>query len=393
MRQMRSLLLLAISAIALNLFVFILSVPVRAQEGQLDLDAESVVLVEMDTGKIVYEKDASVRLYPASVTKIMTVLLTMQALEEGKVSLQDRVYVSQRASGMGGSQIFLSEGDEVSLEDLLIGILVGSGNDAAMAVAEHVAGSVEGFVELMNEKARELNMQNTSFTNPHGLHDDGHFSSAYDISIMSRELLSYPKIYEWTTIWMDEHFLEGQIKAGKVYLSNSNRLVRFYQGCDGLKTGYTSEAQHNISATALRGDTRFIAVVLKSPTRDRLFADARTLLDFGFSHFQTVPVARANDLMGTLPVDKGKYMWTDIVAGASLSLLVPRGEKVEYEKEIVMPYRLSSPLKKGEKVGELIARWQGEEARVDLVAAEEVPRASYFTLVGRLYARWVQFGR
>ncbi|MGB4563701.1 MAG: D-alanyl-D-alanine carboxypeptidase family protein [Dethiobacteria bacterium] len=228
-------------AIFLLVFSFFLgwgSSPVLAQEEpEFELKAEAALLMETHSGELIWEMEADKRLYPASLTKIMSLLLVMEQLEAGKVSLEDRVTVSARASSMGGSELFLSEGDELSLEELIIGMAVGSANDGAIAVAEYIGGSVETFVEMMNEKARQLGLKNTHFCNPHGLHHPDHYSSARDIAVMSCALLEHPKIHNWSTIWMDEHFLKGKIKSGEVFLSNTNRMILSYPGCDGLKTG------------------------------------------------------------------------------------------------------------------------------------------------------------
>lgn len=358
-----------------------------------DYDVKAALLMEADTGNLIFDLNIDEKLYPASITKIMTVLLVMEALEEGKVNLDDEVYISREAASMGGSQIFLSEGDRLSLEKLLIGILVGSANDASMSVAEHVSGSVEVFVEAMNNRALELGMKNTRFVNPHGLHDENHYSTAYDISIMSRELLNYPKVHELTVLWMDEHFLEGEIEAGEVFLSNTNKFIRYYKGCDGLKTGFTSEAEHCIAATALRGDTRFLTVILGGATSDDRYEAARTLLNHGFSRYQTVPVADKGDIIKVLPVEKGSLTQVNIIAADKLSLMYPRGEKVEYEKEISLPDRLDAPLEKGQKVGEITAVFGEEESSADLIVEQEVARAGYFTIAGRLFTNWLTFGR
>ena len=228
----------------------------------------------------------------------------------------------------------------------------GSANDAAVAVAEYVAGSVEGFVELMNEKARSLGMEQSHFCNPHGLHDPDHYSCAHDVMLMSLALLEYPRIHQWVTIWMDEHFLKGQIRSGEVYLSNTNRMVIDYPGCDGLKTGFTREAGNGISATAQRGKTRFLAVVMGSATEKERYDAARALLDYGFDNFKSVPVIKKGTVVAVLPVDKGSPPEVAVIAANNLSLLLPRGAEEGYEKEVQF-FPLEFPLKKHQKVGEL----------------------------------------
>ncbi|NLA27134.1 MAG: D-alanyl-D-alanine carboxypeptidase, partial [Firmicutes bacterium] len=303
------------------------------------------------------------------------------------------VTVSARASSMGGSEIFLSAGDVVSLEKLLIGMAVGSANDAAVAVAEHVAGSVEGFVGQMNEKARSLGMEQSHFCNPHGLHDPDHYSSARDVMLMSLALLEYPRIHQWATLWMDEHFLKDEIRSGEVFLSNTNRMIMDYPGCDGLKTGFTRDAGNSISATAQRGKTRFLAVVMGSETEKDRYDAARILLDYGFSNFKCLPVIKKGSVVKVLPVKKGSPSEVSVIAAENLSLLLPVGAEEEYEKEVqLIPLEL--PLQKGEKVGEVLLYHDGKEERVvDLVAGEEVRRAPVGMLYMRLLNCIVRFGR
>lgn len=358
-----------------------------------EIKVEAALLMETNSGKIIWEKNSKEKLYPASLTKIMSLLLAMEHLAAGKVSLDDRVTISARASSMGGSEIFLSKGDVVSLENLLIGMAVGSANDAAVAVAEHVAGSVEGFAELMNEKARGLGMEQSHFCNPHGLHDPDHYSCAHDVMLMSLALLEYPRIHQWVTIWMDEHFLKGQIRSGEVYLSNTNRMVIDYPGCDGLKTGFTREAGNGISATAQRGKTRFLAVVMGSATEKERYDAARALLDYGFDNFKSVPVIKKGTVVAVLPVDKGSPPEVAVIAANNLSLLLPRGAEEGYEKEVQF-FPLEFPLKKHQKVGEIaVCYGNGEKAGVDLVARDEIRRAPVGTMFLRLLYRWLKFGR
>ncbi len=362
-------------------------------EPEFEIKAEAALLMETNSGKIIWENNSRERLYPASLTKIMSLLLVMEHLDAGNISLEDQVTISARASSMGGSEIFLSDGDVVSLENLVIGMAVGSANDAAVAVAEHVAGSVEGFAELMNEKARCLGLVESHFVNPHGLHDPDHYSCAYDVMLMSLALLEYPQIHQWATIWMDEHFLKDQIRSGEVYLSNTNRMVYDYANCDGLKTGYTQEAGNSISATAQRGKTRFLAVVMGSETEKDRYDAARILLDYGFNNFKGVPVIKKGAVVEVLPVDKGSPSEVSVVTARCLSLLLPQGAEEGYEKEIeLMPLEL--PLEKGQKVGEMVVSYgAGEKVTVDLLAEEEVRRAPVTTMILRLIYRWLRFGR
>ena len=362
-------------------------------EPEFEIEAGAALLMETNSGEIIWERNSKEKLYPASLTKIMSLLLAMEKLAAGDISLDDRVTVSARASSMGGSEIFLDEGDVVSLEKLLIGMAVGSANDAAVAVAEHVAGSVEGFAGMMNEKARSLGMEQSHFCNPHGLHDPDHYSSAHDVMLMSLALLEYPLIHRWVTIWMDEHFLEGEIRSGEVFLSNTNRMIVDYPGCDGLKTGFTPQAGNSISATAQRGKTRMLAVVMDSATEKERYDTARKLLDYGFSNYKGIPVIKKGFLVKRLPVEKGLPPEADVVAARNLSLLLPLSAEEGFEKTMqLLP--LEAPLKQGQKVGEITVLYGGgKKSAVDLVVNEEIRRASAGELFLRLLRRWLKFGR
>lgn len=386
--------------ISLFLSIALLALPLSEAAGvfaqvepEFEIEAEAALLMETNSGKIIWEENSKKKLYPASLTKIMTLLLALEKLAQGQISLGDQVCISARASSMGGSEIFLSEGDVVSLENLLIGMAVGSANDAAVAVAEHISGSVEGFVELMNEKAKSLGLQQTHFCNPHGLHDPDHYSCAYDVMLMSLALLEYPRIHQWATIWMDEHFLKGRIRSGEVFLSNTNRMIIDYPGCDGLKTGFTREAGNGISATAQRGKSRFLAVVMGSPTEKERYDAARMLLDYGFSNYKSVPIVKKEAVVTVLPVEKGSPPELEVIAAENLSLLLPRDADESYTKEVQI-FPLELPLKQYQKVGELtVCYGENEQTTVDLLVHEEVQRAPVGAMFLRLFQRWLRFGR
>lgn len=367
---------------------------VSAQEADFDLKAESALLVDATTGEIIFEKNMHDTVYPASITKIMTLLLSMEALESGKISMEDEVVISDRAASMGGSQIFLSAGNIVTVEDLLVGISVGSGNDASVAIAEYIAGSLEGFVEMMNQRADELGMKNTWFENACGLHVEGHYSTAYDVMLMSRALLEYPQVHEWFTIWMDEEFLKGKISEEGVFLSNTNRMVRYYSGCDGLKTGYTSPAGHCVSATAERDDARFISIIMNAPDSNTRFAEAQTLLDYAFANFKTVHIAQKGEAMAKVQLEKGTETHVNLVLSDKVGILLKRTDDQDFKTEIKITHSLEAPIEKGEKLGEFVVLGNGKEAaREDLLAEKEVPRASIFQIFKRITSKWVQFGR
>jgi len=382
-------------ALVLVVFLILITLPASTVFGQeFELQSEAALLMEPVTGEVLYSHNGEEKLYPASITKVMTMLLAMEALEEGKVSLDDIVTVSPYAASMGGSQIFLSPGDQVRFEDLLIGVAVGSGNDAAVAVAEHIAGSEEEFAKQMNLRAKALGMRNTNFTNSHGLHDQNHYTTAVDIAKMSRALLNYPQIHEWLTIWMDEHFLEGEIAAGEVYLSNTNRLIRYYQGADGLKTGYTPEAGYCLVATAKRGDTRFLSVVLKAPSGDVRYQESRQLLDYAFAHYMTVPLAAKGEKLGSTSVERGAATSVEIAVAEPLALLVKKGEDTEYDRQLCLEQPLVAPIACGQVVGELAALKEGNEVkRVPVISTQAVAKAGFTDYFHRLFCDWVRFGR
>ena len=375
--------------------LLVLSAASVAAAQEFTFQSKAQLLMDVGSKQILYESNARDKLYPASVTKVMTMLLAMEALESGKVKLDDMIPISERAAAHGGSQIFLSPGDRISFEDLMIGIAVGSANDGAWAMAEFLGGSGESFVQQMNDKAAAIGMTNSNFVNPHGLHDENHYSTAYDIALMSLELLRYPKYHEWATIWMDEEFLKGKIKKSEgVYLSNANKLVRYYHGGDGVKTGFTNEAGNCVSATAKRDDTRFLAVILGAPGRPALFGEAQTLLDWGFANYRSVPVAKKGEVLGKVKVDKGTMQEVELVAKDSFGLLLKKGTKGDVEHEIILPERISAPLSASDEVGTLIVKSaDGEElGQVALVPATEVPKANLITFFQRYTHQWFRFG-
>ncbi|MEW5865276.1 MAG: D-alanyl-D-alanine carboxypeptidase family protein [Bacillota bacterium] len=363
-----------------------LPVCVVAQEKQpgpaptIPITAGSAILMESTSGRVLFEKEPDKRMAPASITKIMTMLLVMEAIEQGKARLEDMVVTSEHAMEMGGSQIWLEVGEEMSLADLMKAIAIVSANDASVAVAEHVAGSEEAFVDMMNQRAKELGMTGTHFVNTTGLPHPDHYTTARDIALMSRALLHYPKVHEWFTTWID------YVRGGKNILVNTNRLVKFYQGVDGLKTGFTEEAGYCLAATAKRGSLRLISVVLNVQDSQQRFKEAATLLDFGFRHYAGVEIAAQGQVMAQLEVTRGVAEKVGVVAKHPLVAVVRRGEEGKVRSEIALPERVSAPIAGGQKIGELVALLDDgtEIGRVDLVAAEEVKRGSVFRIVLRV---------
>ena len=348
--------------------------PARATvAGSPEVDAKAALLMEKETGDVLYEYNAHDKLEPASVTKVMTLLLVMEAIDGGLLSREDTVQVSARAASMGGSQVYLKEGEVMSVHDLLKAVTVASGNDASVALAEHLAGSEGAFVERMNQRARELGMEDTTFLNCTGLPAPGHLTSAYDIALMSRELiLNHPGIREYTTIWMDS------LRDGAFQLANTNKLIRFYEGATGLKTGSTDAAGFCISATAERDGMELIAVILKSTTGDTRSATARSMLDFGFANYTVLDVKPAQALP-PVEVLLGEQEYVQPVLAQGGRLLVEKTQVNSVETSVSLCPDVEAPVTAGQKLGEMTVTIDGQVREViDIVSAQEVERLTTF---------------
>ena len=333
---------------------------------ELTLTSHAALLMEKSTGEILYAQNEHDALPPASVTKIMTVLLTMEAIDSGRIALDDMVTVSAYAAGMGGSQVFLAEGEQMSVDDLLKAVCVSSGNDAAVALAEHVAGVTELFVEQMNNRARELGMKDTHFVNCTGLTAEGHVTSAHDIALMSRELLlHHPEVRNYTTIWMDT------LRSGTFGLSNTNKLIRFYEGATGLKTGFTQEAGYCISATAERDGMELIAVVLHCASSTDRFESAKALLNYGFSNYALVTPEPGE--LPAVPVTLGTSMEITPVLADETPILIDKALAASVETNVRVDGSVTAPVEAGQTLGTLTITSSGQTiAERDLVAPESV---------------------
>jgi len=359
------------------IFIISLVIPVKIlAEGELNIKAKSAILMDYSTRKVIYKQNANEKLYPASLTKIMTLLLGMEALESGKISMSDEVRISAHASSMGGSQLWLEEGEVQTVENLFKAITIRSANDAAVALAEHIAGSEEVFVKMMNEKAKELGMNNTNFMNATGLHHENHYTTAYDVALMSAELLKHEKIHDWLTVYMDE-MLVGKKKDKVQSLVNTNRLIKEYDGTTGIKTGSTSQAGYCLSASAKKGNLHLIAVIMGSDTSKIRFEESMRLLDYGFANYDSIPIGRMGDVVDKVLVQKGNLQYLEVVLEKDSYLLLPKGQSKEITKEIELPEHVESPINKGDIIGQLIVKVEGEEVdRVNLIAKNDVERAS-----------------
>lgn len=352
-----------------------LPLPVHAVE--LPVEAKAALLMEKETGQVLFAKEEHQRLEPASVTKIMTLLLTMEAISRGELRYEGTVTVSKNAASMGGSQVYLSEGEQITVEELLKAVCVSSGNDASVALAEQVSGVTELFVQQMNNRAKELGMVDTCFLNPTGLPAEGHVTSAYDIALMSRELiLHHPDLRRFTTIWMDT------IRGGEFGLSNTNKLIRFYEGATGLKTGSTDAAGYCISATAERSGMELIAVVLGGETSQQRFEDAKTLLNYGFSTYALADVTPAERQI--VPVKLGRAPSVEAVLEAG-KLLVGKGQAGSLSQTVTLREDLVAPVEKGQTVGTLTVQCgDATLAELPLTAADTVERMTWGDLFVRL---------
>ena len=352
-------------------------------EGNTDLglNAKSAILMEESTGNILYENNPDERLPIASVTKVMTMLLIMEAVDSGKINLDDMVTVSENAMSYGGSTMFLETGEQLTVNDMLKGIAVASANDGCVAMAEHLAGSESAFVDMMNEKAKKLGMENTHFMNTNGLDEDDHYSSARDVAIMSRELMKHETIFNYTSIWMDT------LRGGKFQLANTNKLIRFYDGANGLKTGSTSKALCCLSAAAKRNDMQLIAVVLGAPTSAERFASAKSLLDYGFANYAVNTQITAGDEVQKIAVEKGVDEEVGVVAGDSCSTLVKKGQEDNITKEIKIDETITAPIEAGQKIGTMTISRDGEViADIDLNASSAVEKKGIGLIIKDFFA-------
>ncbi|MEH7152902.1 serine-type D-Ala-D-Ala carboxypeptidase DacF [Bacillus thuringiensis] len=346
--------------------------------------ASSAIVIEQDTGKVLFDKNPNEKLPPASMTKIMTMLLIMEQVEKGKLKLTDKVRASEHAASMGGSQIFLEPGEEMTVNEMLKGIAIASGNDASVAVAEHIAGSEEGFVNMMNKKAKDLGLKNTHFQNPTGLPAKDHYSTANDMAIMARELMKYPLIRKYTGKYED-YLREDTDK--KFWLVNTNKLVRFYPGVDGVKTGFTTEAKYCLTASAEKNGMRVISVVMGAPTSKERNNQVTKLLDYAFGQYMTKKLYTSGEKIKTVQVGKGKKEKVDLVASDNVSLLMKKGENMDKVKqEVIAEKKVKAPIKKGDALGTLVIKKDKDVLlKQTIIAKEDVAAASWWELFKRSF--------
>lgn len=371
-----------LSVILVLCIVFLPCIAASAQGETLALDAKSAVLMDVNTGKVLYALKENERLSPASITKVMSLILVMEAVEGGKMKLSDKITASKNAVSFGGSQIWLEEGEQMSVDDMVKAVTVASANDACTALGEAVSGSSEGFVAAMNAKAKQLGLKNTSFENCTGLDEDvkQHYSSAYDIAVMSKELMRYDLIKKYSTIWMDS------LRGGKTELVNTNRLVRFYQGCIGLKTGTTTKAGFCVSAVAEREGTTLCAVILGAKNSDERFNSAAKLLDYGFSNYESVSPKIDISQAEPVKVSGGLQSYaTPVLAQKDFRVTVPKGENGNVSTKIEMKQSITAPVEKGQVIGKVTV-YLGKEAlgSTDIVSGESIGKLTFLQALKKL---------
>lgn len=361
--------------IILLMFSFLL--PVNAAE--MEISAKSAILIDQNTGKVLYKKNENEKLAMASMTKIMSLLLIMEKIDEGVIKYDDIVEISQEASSMGGSQIFLNPGDKYKVKDLLKGVAMASANDAVVALAEKTYGSKESFVEAMNKRAEELNLKNTHFVNVHGLDDENHYSSSYDMAIMAKELLKYEKILDYTKVY--EEYLQKP-DGSQIWLVNTNKLVRFYDGVDGLKTGYTAKAGYCLTATAKKNNLRLISVVMGEESIEKRSQDTVKLLNYGFNTYKVNLIKDKKEVLGKVKVEKGKKEYVDVVLVNDAIELLNVNDKVSKYNFKIDIEKIVAPVKKGNVIGKVQILNEGNKIinEVDITVKEDVKKANIWDL-------------
>lgn len=358
------------------LIMFSLIVKTHALE--LTQYSKASILIEPTTNTIIFENNKDERLAPASMTKMMTMLLIMEAIDDGRIKFDDMVLISKNAADMGGSQVFLEANSKVSVDQLLKGIAIASGNDAAVAMAEYIAGSTDEFVKMMNDKVKELGLKNTNFVNVHGLDAENHYSSAYDMSQIARELIKHEKILEYSSLYEDYLIKDD---GSKTWLVNTNKLVRFYEGVDGLKTGYTGTAKYCLTATAQKNNIRFITVTMGVDTSEHRSVDTTNMLNYAFTNYKLNTILKKEDIIGEIEVKKGKTNKSGFSVKEDVTDLIKQNEKKEYNYKI-NKNDVTAPLKKGDIVGniEILDNTGKTIKKTDLIATENIDKHSFISM-------------
>lgn len=366
------------------------SEPAADREGGPAIDAKAAILIDGSSGKVLFAKNEKEHLPPASVTKVMTLLLIFEGCESGRISYDDVVTVSERAAGMGGSQMYMEAGEQHTVEELLKGVIMVSANDGCVALAEHLCGSVESFVERMNERAAEMGLKDSHFVNTNGLPVANHYSCAYDIAMISKELMRFDESHKWFTTWQEDIEVGLPGKKSKFTLTNTNKLIKNYSGAIGIKTGFTQDAGYCLSGAAQRDSTRMIGVVLGCKTSDTRFGEMAELLDYGFANYETVKIAEDGERIKKVDVPKGNEAKLYAVTGQEIGLTVGKSEKKDVKSRAVIDEEIKLPLKKGDRVGSLdIYEDDKKVAEYDLLSDRNVEKADYITTYIRMIKKLI----
>lgn len=362
-----------------------------AGEANLNLDSYAAILIEPASGEILFQKNQSEQLPPASVTKLMVMLLALEAIDKNQIKLSDVVTASPEACRMGGSQIWLEPGEQMTVAELMKAVSIVSANDASYALAEHMAGSEENFIALMNKRCKELGLKNTHYVNTTGLSPDGggpgNITSAEDQARLALEVIKHPLVFKWTGTWIDS------LRGGKSFLRNTNNMVRFYRGCDGLKTGFTNEAGFCLVATAKRDGVRMVAVVMKSPTSQTRSRDVAKLMNYGFSKFKAYQVFKGGEIVGRVRVFRGRQTSVDAVVPGELTAIVKRDFQGKVHQRIKLYPVIQAPVKTGQKIGAVELSVEGKNCgQIDLLAAKSVERASFLEICRQIFQNLIGVG-
>jgi D-alanyl-D-alanine carboxypeptidase (penicillin-binding protein 5/6) len=372
--------------ILLILFIIVSVLPfnIYAME-PFEVDGKAAILMDFKSGTVIYEKNPNKKLEPASITKIMVLILASEALESEKINLDDEVLISENAASMGGSQVYLEAGGTNTVEELFKAICLRSANDASVAMGEYIAGSEELFLEMMNKKAKQLNMKNTKFKNLTGLPDEEHLTTAYDIALMGRELLKHEIVHKWLSMWTTS------IKVGKDRdvtqdLVNTNKLIRFYPGANGIKTGFTQNAGYCLAASATKDNTTFISVILGSKSSKIRNEDSKKLLDYGFSNYKSKSLNKKGDIIDKISIEKGKKEYAKIKVKDDIDILIKKDNKSDIKKEIKILDTVKAPIKKGDKVGEIIVKSEGDILlKEELIIDKDIKKANILNVFSKLF--------
>lgn len=370
-------------SIILLLFIMVSMVSGVYGVEDLNINAKSALLMDSNTGSIIYSLNEHDRLAPASITKVMTLLLGMESIESGRIKLEDEVVISSHAASIRGSTVFLEAGEIQPLEELFKAISIRSANDAAVAVAEHISGSEDIFVQLMNQRAKELGMTNTRFENASGMPNDNHYISAYDVALMSKELLKYERVNEWLTTYIYDMKV-GKKKPSIQTMVNTNRLIKEYEGANGIKTGSTNEAGNCLAGSAKRGDLELISVIMGAETSKIRFYESKRMLDYGFANYESVAIGRKGEIISVIPVEKGKKLEAELVLEENSYVLLAKGEKDNITKKVNIPEKIDAPIKLGDEVGFLEIYLNDKKIdTIKLVSRSNIPKANFINILDR----------